>query len=56
VLAQAVDLLNVKDGVSFHERDGAFALLAGLVVGFGAGDFVGINDKTSLLAFADMGV
>jgi hypothetical protein len=53
---QAVDLLDVKDGVSLHEGDGVLALLAGLVVGFGAGDFVGINDKTSLLALADMGV
>ena len=42
--------------VSFHERDGAFALLAGIRVGLGAGDFVRVHDKTSLLALADMGV
>ena len=56
VLGQAVDLLDVKNGVALHEGNGAFALLAGVRVGLGAGDLVGINDKTALLALADMGV
>ena len=55
VLGQAVDLLDVKNGVALHERDRALALLAGVRVGLGADDLVGIDDKTAVLALADMG-
>jgi hypothetical protein len=44
MLWQAVDLLNVKDRVALEERNGAFGILAGLGVGFGANDLVAIDD------------
>ena len=53
---QALDLLDVEDGVAFHEGDCAFGLLAGLAVGFGANDLVGVHDKASVLALAHIGL
>ncbi len=38
-----------------HERDGLLLLLAGLWVGFGAGDGVRMDYKRALLPLADMG-
>ena len=54
VRGQAVDLLDVEDGVALQERDLALDLLAGRRVGFGARDLVGVDDKRALLALADM--
>jgi hypothetical protein len=51
---QAVDLLDVKDGVAFHERDIPLLLFARLLVLLGAGDGRGIDDKAALLALAHM--
>jgi hypothetical protein len=56
VLGQSLDLLDVKDGVSLHERDFALGIFAGLAVDLGAGDPIGVDDKASMLAFAHMGV
>ncbi len=55
VLGQAFDLLDVEDGVSLHERDFALDVLA-VVVGFGLGEAVGIDDERAMLALADLGV
>jgi hypothetical protein len=45
VPGQAFDLLDIEDGVALHEGDFALGFLAGLAVGFGARDPVGIDDN-----------
>ena len=52
---QAFDLLDVEHSVSLHEGDFLRRLLAGLLVGFGAGDAVRVDNQAAMLAFADMG-
>src|ERR1700730_3813394 len=50
MLRQAVDLVDIENRVTLHERDGAFACFTGCLVGFGAGDFVGIDETAPLFA------
>jgi hypothetical protein len=51
---ESLHLLCIEDGVTLHERDDAFLILAGGLVGFGAVDRVGVDDQRSLLALAHM--
>ena len=53
VLGQAFDLLHVEDGVSLHKRYGAIFLRA-VVLLFGLGDSVGIDNRIAALALPDM--
>ena len=52
---QAFDLLDIEHGIGFQERDRLFGFLAALLIGAGAGERAGINDRAAVLAFADMG-
>ena len=45
-------MLGIEHGVAFEERDFPFDFLA-LLAGLGSNDPVGIDDKLTLLAFAD---
>ena len=51
---QALDLLDVENGVALHVGDFALDILAGLVVVLGARDGVGIDHERAFLALADM--
>jgi hypothetical protein len=55
VLGQALDLLDVKNGVALHEGNGALGFLAGRAVRIASDDLVGIDDKAAVLALADIG-
>jgi hypothetical protein len=54
MLGQSLDLLNIENGVTFHEGDRVFALLAGRLIRLGTDDLVGVHDKAALLALPDM--
>ena len=51
---QALNLLNVENGIALHEVDFTLGVIAGLLIGFLAGDGIGIHHKRALLAFANM--
>ena len=53
---QAVDLLDVEDGVTLHVRDFPLDILAGLLVVLGARDAVGVDHERAFLALADVRV
>ena len=53
---QAFHLFDVEHGVSLHEGNIALGFLAAVGVLLGAGDFRGVDDKASLLAFLHMRV
>jgi hypothetical protein len=55
MLWQSVDLLDVKDRIAFHERNGPFGILAGCRVGLGTNDLVGIDHKAAAFTPADIG-
>ncbi len=54
VRGQPFDLLGVENGVALHKGNIPLVVLAGRLVGFGAGDGVRIDDKRTLLALADL--
>ena len=54
VLRQSVDLLDIEDGVAFHEGDDRFGILAGLFVTLCARDGVGIDDERAVFSLADI--
>ena len=53
VRGQAVDLLDIENRVAFEERNIALGFLAALLVGLGAREGRGIDDKAAALALAD---
>ena len=53
VFGQAVNLLDIEDGVALHVMNLALGLLA-LVVLLGPGDGIRIDDERAFLALADM--
>jgi len=55
-IVQAFDLLDIEDTIEFQERNGMRPFFAGFLVGFGARDLVGIDDKAAGLALAHMSV
>src|SRR5216683_108278 len=54
VRGQAFDLLDVENRVALEKGNFALGLVAGLPVGFGAGDAVGVDHKRAFLTLADM--
>src|SRR5713226_6737017 len=56
VRGQAFDLLDVKNRVALEKVNFALGLVAGLPVGFGAGDAVGVDHERAFLGLADMGL
>ena len=46
VRGQAVDLLDVEDGIALHERDFPLQLLPARLVNLGPADAVGIDDQS----------
>jgi hypothetical protein len=53
VRRQVVDLLDVKHGVAFEERNFAFGFIS-LLRGLGAGDLAREHDKLAILSLADL--
>ena len=54
VRRQVIDLLNVKNGLAFHEGDGDIDIITGALIGFSALDRIGINDRRAFFALANV--